>query len=418
MATKLREAAARGNTQEVLRLLEDGAKILPDEEPPPPVHPSEIQTSIPPPSEVELNTTSALANYATEAGIVKVELEVVNPHLRGGRVENHIGKKPVHPTEIQTSISPSSAVKLNTTSALANYVTEAVYCGSGALDHASTEAGDVEGSLYQMRPHQRGDGRTSIIKSPACRRSLYKCLLIVMSLPQNGRNALHLAATAGHGDVVAALLLAGCDVNAADSWPSGIDVNIIFSDVLVVGSNPVRVNTEGGFSTRDSHSPFTEITASYYQFGLYALNTNYANGLGIGKDELEEVNPHLRGGRVENHLGKNPPVHLTEIRTSVSPSPAVELNTTSALANYATEAVELNTTSALANYATEAVHPTEIRTSITPSSVVELNTTSALANYATEAGDALDHVATEAGGPYMVSNSGSLGSSGSPQDKS
>nr|CAD7592893.1 unnamed protein product [Timema genevievae] len=35
---------------------------------------------------------------------------------------------------------------------------------------------------------------------------------------------------------------------------------------------------------------------------------------------------------------------------------------------------------------TEAVHPTETRTSISPSSAVELNTTSALANYATEAG--------------------------------
>nr|CAD7256564.1 unnamed protein product [Timema shepardi] len=87
--------------------------------------------------------------------------------------------------------------------------------------------------------------------------------------------------------------------------------------------------------------------------------------------ELEEVNPHLRGGRVENHLGKTP-VHPTEIRTSISPS----------------SAVELNTTSALANYATEAVHPTEIRTtSISPSSAVELNTISALANYATEAGE-------------------------------
>nr|CAD7576505.1 unnamed protein product [Timema californicum] len=54
--------------------------------------------------------------------------------------------------------------------------------------------------------------------------------------------------------------------------------------------------------------------------------------------ELEEMNPHLRGGRVENHLGKTtPPVHPTEIRTSISPSSAVELNTTSALANYATE---------------------------------------------------------------------------------
>nr|CAD7261825.1 unnamed protein product [Timema shepardi] len=54
--------------------------------------------------------------------------------------------------------------------------------------------------------------------------------------------------------------------------------------------------------------------------------------------ELEEVNPNLRGGRVENHLGKATPVHPTEIRTSISPSSAVELNTTSALANYVTEA--------------------------------------------------------------------------------
>nr|CAD7266992.1 unnamed protein product [Timema shepardi] len=46
----------------------------------------------------------------------------------------------------------------------------------------------------------------------------------------------------------------------------------------------------------------------------------------------------MRGGRVENHLGKKPPVHPTEIRTSISPSSAVELNTTRALANYATEA--------------------------------------------------------------------------------
>nr|CAD7402310.1 unnamed protein product [Timema cristinae] len=49
------------------------------------------------------------------------------------------------------------------------------------------------------------------------------------------------------------------------------------------------------------------ITTSYYPFGLYALSTNYANELGIGKVELEEVNPHLRVGRVENHLGKTTP---------------------------------------------------------------------------------------------------------------
>nr|CAD7402821.1 unnamed protein product [Timema cristinae] len=50
-----------------------------------------------------------------------------------------------------------------------------------------------------------------------------------------------------------------------------------------------------------------ELTASYYPFELYALSSNYANGLGIGKVELEEVNSHLCGGRVENHLGQTTP---------------------------------------------------------------------------------------------------------------
>nr|CAD7572439.1 unnamed protein product [Timema californicum] len=40
------------------------------QEKPPPVHPTEIRTSISPSSAVELNTTSALANYATEAGFI------------------------------------------------------------------------------------------------------------------------------------------------------------------------------------------------------------------------------------------------------------------------------------------------------------------------------------------------------------
>nr|CAD7265083.1 unnamed protein product [Timema shepardi] len=39
---------------------------------------------------------------------------------------------------------------------------------------------------------------------------------------------------------------------------------------------------------------------------------------------------------------KPPPVHPTEIRTSISPSSAIELNTTSALVNYATEAAKTN----------------------------------------------------------------------------
>nr|CAD7256519.1 unnamed protein product [Timema shepardi] len=73
------------------------------------------------------------------------------------------------------------------------------------------------------------------------------------------------------------------------------------------------------------------------------LNNSDHDSERIGKGELEEVNPHLRGGESGKPFRKNrPPVHPTEIRTSISPSSAVELNTTSALANYVTEAVKTN----------------------------------------------------------------------------
>nr|CAD7602582.1 unnamed protein product [Timema genevievae] len=117
------------------------------EPPPPPVHPTEIRTSISPSSAVELNTTSALANYATEAGTSKkleefinsnagltnrsaelggLNLEEVNPHLRGGRVENHLGKTSSSSPDRDSNLDlPVLEVELNTTGALANYATEA-----------------------------------------------------------------------------------------------------------------------------------------------------------------------------------------------------------------------------------------------------------------------------------------------------
>nr|CAD7573018.1 unnamed protein product [Timema californicum] len=130
---------------------------------------------------------------------------------------------------------------------------------------------------------------------------------------------------------------------------------------------------------------------SYYPFGLYALGTNYANGLGIGKVELEGVNPHLRVGRVENHLGKtisNSPDRDSNLDLPVLNSRAKHDSRVSQLrhrggrqsSRYRDEEGKETM-----KYRCIDVHPTEIRTSISPSSAVELNTTSALANYATEA---------------------------------
>nr|CAD7258237.1 unnamed protein product [Timema shepardi] len=54
-----------GESQILNRLRLEGCSTI---EKPPSVHPTEIRTSISPSSAVELNTTSASANYATEAG--------------------------------------------------------------------------------------------------------------------------------------------------------------------------------------------------------------------------------------------------------------------------------------------------------------------------------------------------------------
>nr|CAD7571641.1 unnamed protein product [Timema californicum] len=55
-------------------------------------------------------------------------------------------KKTVHPTEIRTSISPSSAVELNTTSALANYATEAAL--RPHPKHSATPRLETAGLVY------------------------------------------------------------------------------------------------------------------------------------------------------------------------------------------------------------------------------------------------------------------------------
>nr|CAD7452722.1 unnamed protein product [Timema tahoe] len=87
------------------------------------------------------------------------------------------------------------------------------------------------------------------------------------------------------------------------------------------------------------HSPSTLKHRVLLPVRVIRLSTNYANGLGIGKVEFRGGEPAFAWREIgKSFREKPPPVHPTEIRTSISPSSAVELNTTSALANYAPEA--------------------------------------------------------------------------------
>nr|CAD7196124.1 unnamed protein product [Timema douglasi] len=314
---------------------------------------------------------------------------------------------PVHPTEIRTSISPSSAVELNTTSALANYATEVGICEFlfNTLDCMSCLspnclllsltslliAGGDSHYRKLLQPSVEGGTSTTLLNEGTCdngvsavgsttalaRRIFFKYLYILASSLR----------PVAHGKVahIQQVPHSELEESLTPAQVSGVNVHKIMTKGTLLLS-PMGVAEE----YLEGVVPRVEGKA-YYPFGLYALSTNYFNGLRFGKVKLEEVNPHSRGGRVESHLGKPPPVHLTEIRTSISPSSAVELNTTSALANYATEVKleEVNPHSRGGRVESHLgkpppVHLTEIRTSISPSSAVELNTTSALANYATE----------------------------------
>nr|CAD7398890.1 unnamed protein product [Timema poppensis] len=83
------------------------------------VHPTEIRTSISPSSAVELNTTSTLANYATEAGS-----EPAFAWMEGGKPFRKNHPQFARPRFEPRSPRPQQS-SFNTTSALANYATKA-----------------------------------------------------------------------------------------------------------------------------------------------------------------------------------------------------------------------------------------------------------------------------------------------------
>nr|CAD7587351.1 unnamed protein product [Timema genevievae] len=58
---------------------------------------------------------------------------------------------------------------------------------------------------------------------------------------------------------------------------------------------------------------------------------------GLGRLNLEEVNSHLRGGRVENHLGKTTSSPDRESNLNLPVLGSLARHETSALANYATD---------------------------------------------------------------------------------
>nr|CAD7264228.1 unnamed protein product [Timema shepardi] len=89
--------------------------------------------------------------------------------------ENQEKPRPVHPIEIRTSISPSSAVELNTTSALANYATEA----AGSQSASAIADDDFTVVLH----HKKYSANSNVREDPPVQRSRAKKLLTENDFP-------------------------------------------------------------------------------------------------------------------------------------------------------------------------------------------------------------------------------------------
>nr|CAD7444305.1 unnamed protein product [Timema bartmani] len=192
-----------------------------------------------------------------------------------------------------------------------------VYCESSALDHAATEA-----ACRTIHWSSRREFTFSFVPSLNTRACAYKRLIsgdpqtFVSNGQMDPHDYYHVALTLfGHVGV------GGSGVQRSlpcISIHRGVDNIYHKGQLQITGYVKHRV---------------------LLPVRVIRLSTNYANGLGIGKVEYRGNEPAFAWRESgKPFYEKPPPIHPTEIRTSISPSSAVALNTTSALANYATEA--------------------------------------------------------------------------------
>nr|CAD7423900.1 unnamed protein product [Timema monikensis] len=181
----------------------------------------------------------------------------------------------------------------------------------------------VEGAGFKpIQADSRGEYMFNLAREVSCASGSHFRGVHDGSQRGNGQGITGNTKTSGVSDVLGLdqLTLGGYKTVAADLVASGVLVLCYLHSIVdLVGLNMsiasapqdvlsmVLGEHAGCYNRRVGNRRVGVGTASYYQFGLYALSTNYANGLGIGEVELEEVNPHLRGGRVENHLEKITP---------------------------------------------------------------------------------------------------------------
>nr|CAD7392051.1 unnamed protein product [Timema cristinae] len=301
------------------------------------IHPTEIRTLISPSSAVELNTTSALANYATELVMNKeVQLCRLLPKIYNTVLDSETDE----PTSIKYECDfdrtfnipwslegakscpvrftrfPDDLVVITTFSAYfrgtaiklkkKQMVTWWSRCkvsdfyagGRGSILGPGKDLSDYQTLPTPLTRHLAASCTETLLEFLEQDQENRSCAETLQEFLEHNQDSLYQAQPVFQ-DSRFSIIQSKRNIKPKEMYTSTQEgyvkqFYLAPCDIGVWGETSIQLS-----------SLFT--IASYYSFRLYALSTNYSNGLGIVKFELEEVNPHLRGGRVENHLGKTTP---------------------------------------------------------------------------------------------------------------
>nr|CAD7571936.1 unnamed protein product [Timema californicum] len=205
-----------------------------------------------------------------------VEVEEVDPHLRGGRVENHLGKAPPKFTRpIFEPRSPRPQQSSSTRLAPSSREAETTTRCDDELDF------------------------TEIVGFVTCLYGDFWWLACVLDSFED-KQEFKVSFLHPHGPAPSNF-----------TYPTVPDILRVHRSSILTTVDPLtatgRVYTLTKAETENA-------TRKLFAVKQMSMNNRLSPFLepellqqGIGKVELEEVNPHLRGGRVENHLGKTTP---------------------------------------------------------------------------------------------------------------
>nr|CAD7201151.1 unnamed protein product [Timema douglasi] len=329
-----------------------------------------------------LTDSSQLTSDSQHLGIGKVELEEVNPHLRGGGVENHLGKttpsSPDRDSNLDLPVLSSRALHDKRNTKLLDYSSfkkdqwerhfkslvsnwsEAddpnlrrqlkflTVLGTSALNESlltETEVVSVVERYRQInecqarrlvpdssseKPHRlrlhgrnwKADQAVGLNTSGALANYATEAVAAVRDprmfseeLPLHSSRRIHKLISQGFNSrshnnkhvrdrTLYVCVAIDSLLGIAPYWLCGIDPLLQLDIVNTAVEYSVTHRMLNSCQTRMENVYSTAKICPYRDQGCNLTANGLSLDPGIGKVELEEMNPHLREGRVENHLGK------------------------------------------------------------------------------------------------------------------